>query len=100
MSDVITDADMQHLKDLARMNLSDEETQSIKQDLNKTLQYFQQLNELDTEGVEEMARPVDMYNVFREDVMKPTLTHEDAMSVAVESEEGYFKVPRTVDSGE
>ena len=100
MSDVISDTDMQHLKDLARMQLSDEETQSIKQDLNKTLQYFQQLNELDTEGVEEMARPVDMYNVFREDVQKATLTHEDAMSVAVESEEGYFKVPRTVDSGE
>lgn len=100
MSDVISDQDMQHLKDLARMNLSPEETQAIKQDLNKTLQYFQQLNKLDTEGVEEMARPVDMYNVFREDVQKATLTHEDAMSVAVESEEGYFKVPRTVDSGE
>ena len=100
MSDVISDQDMQHLKDLARMHLSVEETQAIKQDLNKTLQYFQQLNELDTEGVEEMARPVDMYNVFREDVQKVTLTHEDAMSVAVESEEGYFKVPRTVDSGE
>ncbi len=100
MSDVISDQDMQHLLDLARMQLSDEETQSIKQDLNKTLQYFQQLNELDTDGVEEMARPIDMYNVFREDVQKATFSHEDAMGVAVESEDGYFKVPRTVDSGE
>lgn len=98
MSHVISDKEMEHLKLLARLELGPEETQSLKVDLNKTLKYFEQIEKLDTEGVEELARPLDMYNVFREDVLKLNLSHEEAMSVAIESEDGYYKVPRTLDT--
>jgi aspartyl-tRNA(Asn)/glutamyl-tRNA(Gln) amidotransferase subunit C len=96
----ISDKDMQHLKTLARLELSQEETETLKDDLNKMLGYFEQIKTLETDDVEELARPIDVYNVFREDKVKPSLPHETAMKLAVEQEEGYFKVPRTVDTGE
>ncbi|MEM6429993.1 MAG: Asp-tRNA(Asn)/Glu-tRNA(Gln) amidotransferase subunit GatC [Deinococcota bacterium] len=96
----ITTEEMEHLKRLARLELSAEETEHLKGDINKTLDYFTLLNELDTDGVEELVRPVQSVNVFRADKVVPTLTHEDAMSVAIEHEDGFYKVPRTVDTGE
>jgi aspartyl-tRNA(Asn)/glutamyl-tRNA(Gln) amidotransferase subunit C len=96
----ISDKDMEHLKTLARLELSPEETAALKHDLNAMLGYFEQIKTLETNGVEELARPIDVYNVFREDVIQPSLPHETAMKLAVEGEEGYFKVPRTVDAGE
>jgi aspartyl-tRNA(Asn)/glutamyl-tRNA(Gln) amidotransferase subunit C len=95
---MISDKDMEHLKTLARLEVSPQETQLLKHDLNKILDYFEQIRHLDTEGVEELARPLHMQNVFRDDVIKPGLSHEDAMKLANETEQGYFKVPRTVDA--
>ncbi len=100
MSELISDNEMEHLKHLARLELSEEETQALKADLNKTLSYFEQIKELDTEGVEELVRPLEMSNVFREDEFQPSLSHEEATSIATESENGYYKVPRTVDIGQ
>jgi aspartyl-tRNA(Asn)/glutamyl-tRNA(Gln) amidotransferase subunit C len=91
---------MQHLKTLARLELSSEETEALEHDLNAMLGYFEQIKHLDTTEVEELARPIDVYNVFREDVVQPSLPHETAMNLAVEQEGGYFKVPRIVDTGE
>ena len=93
----ISDGDMEHLQELARLRLRTEEIADIKADINKTLAYFEQLQELDTEGVEEMARPVEVFNIFRQDQIEASLPHEDAMAVAIEAQDGYYKVPRTVD---
>ncbi len=97
---MLTDAEMEHLKTLARMKLTDAETDTLKGDLNQLLGYFELLSELDTEGVEELARPVALHNVFRDDVVVRGLEPQVAQSLAVEGEDGFFKVPRTVDGGE
>jgi aspartyl-tRNA(Asn)/glutamyl-tRNA(Gln) amidotransferase subunit C len=94
---IISDAEMEHLKELARLELSPEETASLKKDLNKILASFEQLRELDTEGVEALVRPVHSTNVFREDAGRPGLSQEEALKLAVEEEDGFFKVPRTVE---
>ena len=83
---------------LARLDLEAEEAERVKTDLNAILGYFEQLEELDTEGVEELARAIHTENVFRDDVPQPSLPRNAALSVAVETEDGFFKVPRTVDS--
>ena len=95
---MISDADMTHLKNLARLSIDDGETIALKDDLNKILEAFEQLKELDTDGVEELVRPVPLHSVFREDVVKPSLPHKEAMQLATEEEDGFFKVPRTVDA--
>jgi len=97
---MLSDAEMAHLKTLARLDLSEGETERLKGDLNKLLAYFEQLGDLDTEGVEELARPVPSENVFREDTPRPSLPHEEVIALATETEGGFFKVPRTVDMDE
>jgi aspartyl-tRNA(Asn)/glutamyl-tRNA(Gln) amidotransferase subunit C len=97
---MLSDAEMAHLKTLARLELSDTETEALKGDLNKILGYFETLNELDTEGVEELARPVATANVFRTDEARSGLEQARAEALAVETENGFFKVPRTVEGGE
>lgn len=96
----ISDKDMEHLKTLARLELSTEETQSVRNDLNKILASFEQIRSLDTEGVDELVRPVHASNVFREDTVRPGLDPERVQNLAVETEDNFFKVPRTVDSEE
>lgn len=97
---MLSDAEMTHLKTLARLELSDTETEALKGDLSRLLEYFGTLSELDTDGVTELARPVATSNVFREDVVQRGLEPEAALALAVDAENGFFKVPRTVDGGE
>lgn len=97
---MLSDAEMTHLKTLARLELSDTETEALKGDLSRLLEYFGTLSELDTDGVEELARPVATSNVFREDMVQRGLEPEAALALAVDAENGFFKVPRTVDGGE
>ncbi len=97
---MLTDAEMEHLKTLARLRLSDAETQSLRGDLNQLLGYFDLLSELDTEGVDELARPVALSNVFRDDVIERGLEPGAAEALAVAGEGSFFRVPRTVDGGE
>jgi aspartyl-tRNA(Asn)/glutamyl-tRNA(Gln) amidotransferase subunit C len=97
---MLSDVEMAHLKTLARLELSDAETEALQSDLNRLLEYFDTLSELDTDGVDELARPVETSNVFREDVVQPGLEPEAALALAVDRENGFFRVPRTVDGGE
>ena len=96
---MIDSAALEHLKKLARLDLGSEQTAQMGAEINKVLEYFEQLSKVDTDGIEEMARPTHLENVFRPDVVEPSLTftHEKAMSQAVQQEEGFFKVPRVIE---
>lgn len=94
---MIDAAEMAHLKTLARLDLTEEETQAMQGDLNAILGYFEQLSELDTDGVPEMQRPVDLVNVLRDDTPGEMFSREVALGLAVKTRDGFFEVPRTVD---
>ena len=95
----ITDEQLTHLESLARIALEPGERDSLREDLSRILGYFEQLAELDTEGVEEMVRPVASENVLRHDEVRPSLPRSVVLDLAVESDDGFLKVPRTVDEG-
>ncbi len=94
---MISDQEMEHLKLLARLELSAEETQALKADLNAILAYFAELGDLDTEGVEPLVRPIDAMNLFRDDQIRESLPQDAALGLAIEAQDGFFKVPRTVE---
>ncbi len=94
----ISNADMEHLKNLARLELDNEETLSLKDDLNKILESFEQIKNLDTVKLEELVRPISVSNVFREDIVLASLPASAVEALANETENGFFKVPRTLDS--
>jgi aspartyl-tRNA(Asn)/glutamyl-tRNA(Gln) amidotransferase subunit C len=95
---VVTPSEMEHLKKLARLEMSAEETNAAAADINSILESFQTLQGLDLSGYPEMPRPVPMQNIMREDVATPPLEQAVALGVAVETEDSFFKVPRTVES--
>ena len=93
----ITDEQLAHLENLARIELRPDERAGLRDDLSRVLDYFETLAELDTEGVEEMVRPVHLENVLREDRVTGSLPREVVLELSVETEAGYLKVPRTVE---
>jgi aspartyl-tRNA(Asn)/glutamyl-tRNA(Gln) amidotransferase subunit C len=82
---------------LSRLALSAEEEAKLGDELRSIVGFFEKLNQLDTEGLSEMARPIDIVNRLRPDEAGPMLSQEEALSVAVEKEEGFFKVPRVIE---
>lgn len=93
----ISDTELAHLEQLARIFVDAAEREEVRNDLSRILGYFDSLSELDTEGVEELVRPIPLTNVLRSDEVRPSLPQAAALALAVEHEEGFIRVPRTVD---
>ena len=83
---------------LARLELTDEEKDRLTGQLNQILEYFNKLQELDTEAVEPTSHVVPVENVSREDKMRPSLPVEDVLSNAPEAQDDCFAVPRIVET--
>jgi aspartyl-tRNA(Asn)/glutamyl-tRNA(Gln) amidotransferase subunit C len=82
-----------HVARLARLALTDEEVERLGAQLNAILEAVGKVAELDLEGVEPTAHPLDLVNVWSEDEPHESLTVEEALANAPEREEGFFKVP-------
>lgn len=93
----ITPELVKHLSRLSRLALTPEEETKLEGELRSIVGFFEKLNELNTEGLPEMARPVEITNRLRADQVRPSLTQEQALSVAIEAHEGQFKVPRVIE---
>lgn len=93
---MITREDVEHISWLASIKISDEEKEKFVDQFNSILDYFHQLDQVDTEGIEPTYRVVDLANVFRDDVACKSLTQEEALRNAPKTENGYFKSPRIV----
>lgn len=93
----VTDKDVAHVANLARLQLSDEDIQQIKVDMNQILDYIETLDELDTSGVEPLDHVVDLDSKLRKDEAKTPLSHEDALMNAPDADSDYFRVPRVID---
>lgn len=62
---------------LGRLKLSAEELERMTSQLGRVLEYVDILNEVDTQSVEPLAHPIELANVFREDVERPCLSREE-----------------------
>lgn len=85
--------EINHLLELARIELSSQEKEKITSDLEKILDYVKQLQELDTTGVEPMTGGTLLQNVCREDEIHKQKENDQLKNSALDTEEGYFKVP-------
>jgi len=92
-----TDLDVGYVAKLARLNLSDEETQLFQKQLADVLQYAEKLREIDVSHVEAAAHAVPMFNVFREDEPCDWLTAEEALSNAPHRAKQLFVVTKVVE---
>lgn len=93
---VISDETMEYVGILAKLELSPEEKERAKKDMEEMLDYIDKLNELDTAGVEPMSHVFPVHNVFREDVITNGDDHENMLKNAPEARDGSYQVPKTV----
>jgi len=82
---------------LARLELAEDETDKMIADMSKILGFMAKLNEINTTGVEPLVYMTDEVNVLREDVIKQTITHEEALLNAPKHDENYFLVAKVID---
>ena len=94
----ITDKDVQHVADLANLELSPEERQHFIHDLNEILDYVGVLNELDLRDIEPFSseRSGD-HRLLREDSPRPGLAHDSALMNAPATDGIFFQVPKVID---
>lgn len=93
----ISRAEVEHVSRLARLALSDEELDALTGEMDAILDYVEQLNTLDTDGIVATAHAVPMENAFRSDEIKPGLTPEQALGNAPDAAESAFRVRRVIE---
>ncbi len=93
---MITEKDVEHIGSLACIDITPEETGLFAKQFNSILDYFRELDEVNTEGVEPTHHVIGLTNVFREDVAEESLSQEDATANAARKEKGFIKGPRIV----
>ena len=94
---MITRKDLTHIGWLSRLELSENDLEKYTPKLNSVLDYFSELDEVNTEGVEPTYHVLPLSNVFREDEVRQqggSLTQEEALSNAPKTQDGFFKAPR------
>jgi aspartyl-tRNA(Asn)/glutamyl-tRNA(Gln) amidotransferase subunit C len=85
---------------LARLSMSDDDLAMMQSQLSAILDYVDQLSALPTDGVEPLAHPLPLANVFRDDVPVPSLSPDDALSNAPRRLADFFGVPAVFASDE
>ena len=89
--------DIEKVARLARLELSEEEKVTFGDQLEQILNYMEQLNRIDTTGVEPTSHAIPIHNVYREDEVKHSLSQEEVLAIAPDEEDGHFKVPRIIE---
>ncbi|MCZ2123545.1 MAG: Asp-tRNA(Asn)/Glu-tRNA(Gln) amidotransferase subunit GatC [Anaerolineales bacterium] len=84
---------VKHVASLVRLGISEEEAQTFSGQFSSIIDYFNMLNEVDTENVIPASDIANAENVLREDEVKPSMNREEFLKNAPQSERGYVKVP-------
>jgi aspartyl-tRNA(Asn)/glutamyl-tRNA(Gln) amidotransferase subunit C len=89
----ITREDVLHVARLARLEIPEDEIESVQRELSAILYAVGKVGELELEGVEPTSHPLDVVNAWAEDEPRPSLSRQDALANAPDPAEGAFRVP-------
>jgi len=92
----VNEALVDKLANLARLKFDEAEKESVKNDLQKMIQFVEKLNELDTTGVEPLLHMSGHVNVLRADEVKGSISREEGLKNAAVHDEHFFKVPKVI----
>jgi aspartyl-tRNA(Asn)/glutamyl-tRNA(Gln) amidotransferase subunit C len=82
---------------LARLNFDAQEAEKMSADLSQVLNWVDQLQEVDTQGVAPLTNMSAEVNVFRTDVIGTQLTQDEALKNSPQKENGFFTVPKVLE---
>ena len=93
----ITREEVAHLARLARIELTDAELDHLAPQLDQIIALVGQVSEVAADDIPPTSHSVPLTNVLRDDVVRPGLGRDDALSGAPDAEDGRFRVPRILD---
>ena len=96
MKNLITKEQVEHIAWLARLKVTDEEKEKFTELFNDILKYFRKIDEVDTTDVAHTFHGVELKNVFREDVVRSSLSQEDIFKNTPKKKDKFIKAPRMV----
>ncbi|MCY7351206.1 MAG: Asp-tRNA(Asn)/Glu-tRNA(Gln) amidotransferase subunit GatC [Cytophagaceae bacterium] len=82
---------------LARLEVKESEEEALIASLTEVLTWMEQLDEIDTSDVEPLTHMGEAVDALREDVVRETITHEQALANAPQHDENYFRVPKVME---
>lgn len=93
----ITKQEVEKVAKLARLEITPSEEEAFAKQLSQILTHVEKLKQYDTKGIEPTATVLGQVNVFREDVVRPSLPVDKALSNAPEREADGFSVPKIIE---
>ena len=88
---------IEKLASLSKLSFTEEELDLISKDMSKMVDFINQLDEIDTEGVEPLIHLNEEFNNWREDEIKEMLDLKEALSNSPIKDSTYFKLPKVLD---
>ena len=82
-----------HVARLARLKLTDEEVERMSSELSAVLDHIENISQLDLDGVQPTSHVVELENVLREDVPRPSWPRDDILEPAPDATDEGFRVP-------
>ncbi len=89
--------DVKNIAHLARLAISDDAVDQYAADLSNILDLVEQMNQVDTEGVQPMAHPMDAQQRLRDDEVSETDQRDKFQSIAPDVENGLYRVPKVIE---
>jgi aspartyl-tRNA(Asn)/glutamyl-tRNA(Gln) amidotransferase subunit C len=93
----ITEDEVRHIVNLARLVLSEDELSMYRGQLNAIIGHVEQLNTLDTTGIEPTSHVLPITNVMRDDVHMPSLSNDEALKNAPDPSDKFYRVPKIIE---
>lgn len=90
-------SDVEKIAHLARLGIDNDDIPEFAGNLSNILTFVEQMSSIDTDGIEPMAHPLDMVQRLREDVVSETNQREHFQSIAPETENGLYLVPKVIE---
>lgn len=94
---MITKDDVRYIASLARLHIPEEKLDGFTKQLEGILHYVEKLNKLDVGHVKPTSHVLQLENVYRDDIVKPSLPLTETLKIAVEQDNGSFKVPKVIE---
>jgi aspartyl-tRNA(Asn)/glutamyl-tRNA(Gln) amidotransferase subunit C len=95
----ISRSDVEHVANLARLHLTDDELDRMQEQLSKILDAIDTLQQVDTSHVGPTASVIQLQNVMREDEVRPGLSREAALANAPLRDDPFLRVPTVLEEG-
>jgi aspartyl-tRNA(Asn)/glutamyl-tRNA(Gln) amidotransferase subunit C len=93
---IVDNKTVEKIAHLARLELSEQQTAKMQQDMNAVLDWMRKLDEIDTKDVEPLIHLSYEMNVLRDDTVGNQISHEQGLKNAPKKDSNYFRVPKVV----